>query len=107
MPTLVIHAPFSEVQQNQKQSFTQTVATGRGDGYAIWISLFQQLSPGDPVIVICRVHKKQAVGKLAALTPTEKTGSGIQRYDVLMTDLKLEPFTQGKTPLNRNGVAVI
>ena len=107
MPTLVIHAPFSEVQHNQKQSFTQTVATGRGDGYAIWNSLFQKLALGDPVVVICRVHRKQASGKIAALKPTEKTGNGIQRYDVLMTDLKTEPFTHGRTPLNRNGVAVI
>jgi hypothetical protein len=107
MPTLVIHAPHSQVQQSQKQSFNQTVATGRGDGYAINSGLFGQLAPGDSVVVICKVHKKQAVGKLRELIPTEKTGTGMQRYDVVMTDLTLTPYTHENTRLNRNGVTVV
>ncbi len=107
MPTLVIHAPHSQVQHNRKQSFDQTVAAGRGDGYAIWRSLFEQLSPGDEVVVICKVHQKQASGRIKELKPTEKTGAGMQRYDVIMEDLKLTPYTHGDTKLNRNGVAVI
>ena len=107
MPTLVIHAPHSQVQQNHKQSFNQTLANGRGDGYAINSGLFQQLSPGDDVVVICKVHKKQAIGQIKELLPTVKTGTGMQRYDVIMTNLKTVPFTHGDTMLNRNGVAVI
>lgn len=107
MPTLVIHAPHSQVQQSQKQSFNQTVATGRGDGYAISSGLFQQLSPGDPVIVICKVHQKQAAGQIKELIPTAKTGTGMQRYDVIIANLKPVPFTHADTKLNRNGVAVV
>jgi hypothetical protein len=107
MSTLVIHAPHSQVQQSQKQSFTQTVATGRGDGYAISSRLFQQLSPGDDVVVMCKVHQRQAAGKIKELIPTEKTGTGMQRYDVNMTNLREVPFTHKHTRLNRNGVAVI
>jgi hypothetical protein len=107
MSTLVIHAPHSEVQQNQKQSFDQTLATGRGDGYAISSGLFQQLSPGDDVVVIYKVHHKQAAGQIKDLIPTVKTGTGMQHYDVIMANLESVPFTHGDTRLNRNGVAVI
>lgn len=107
MPTLVIHAPHSEVKQNQKQSFGQTVATGRGDGYAISRNLFQQLSPGDDAIVICKVHQKQAVGKIKELIPTVKAGNGIQRYDVVIDNLESVPYTAENVRLNRNGVTVI
>jgi hypothetical protein len=107
MPTLVIHAPYSQVQQNDRKSFDQTVSTGIGEGYAINRSLFQELSPGDPVVVICKVHQKQARGRIKQLRPTEKAGNGIQRYDVVMEDLQTESFTHGTTRLNRNGVAVV
>jgi len=107
MPTLVIHAPHSQVQQNQKQSFNQTLATGRGDGYAIGRGLFNQLSPGDDVVVICKVHQKQAAGQIKELIPTVKTGTGMQRYDVVMVNLKPVAYTHGNTRLNRNGVTVI
>ena len=107
MPTLVIHAPHSQVQQNQKQSFNQTLATGRGDGYAISKRLYDQLSPGDDVVVICKVHQKQAAGQIKELIPTVKSGNGIQRYDVIMVNLKSVAYTHGNTGLNRNGVAVI
>ncbi len=107
MPTLVIHAPHSQVQQNQKQSFSQTLATGRGDGYAISRGLFSRLSPGDAVIVICKVHQEQATGQIKELIPTVKTGTGMQRYDVIMVNLKPVAYTHGNTRLNRNGVTVI
>ena len=107
MPTLVIHAPHSEVKQNQNQSFNQTFTTGRGDGYAISSGLFTQISPGDAVVMICKVHKKQAEGRIKELCPTVKAGNGIQRYDVLMVDLKMVPYTHESIRLNRNGVTVI
>lgn len=107
MPTLVIHAPYSQVQQNGKMSFDQTVATGIGHGYAISRSLIQQLSSGDPVVVICKVHHKQATGRIKQLRPTDKAGNGLQRYDVHMEDLQKGSYTHGSTRLNRNGVAVV
>ena len=107
MHTLIIHAPHSQVQQNQKQSFNQTVETERGDGYAISKRLFQQLSPGDDVVVICREFQKQAAGKIKELIPTEKARNGIQRYDVIMVNLKQVQYTHGNIKLNRNGVAVL
>lgn len=107
MPTLVIHARHSEAERNQKRSFEQTVRTGIGDGYAISRGLFQQLAPGDPVLVICKDHRRQASGRIRRLKPTEKTANGIQRYDVFMDDLKQVPFDSGGVPLTRTGVAVI
>ena len=95
------------MQQNQKQSFNQTLATGRGDGYAISRGLFNQLSPGDDIIVICKVHQKQAAGQIKELIPTVRTGTGMQRYDVIMVNLKPVAYTHSNTSLNRNGVAVI
>lgn len=107
MATLVIHAPHSQVQQNQRQSFNQTVENQRGDGYAISRRLFQQLSPGDDVIVICKEHQKQAAGKIKEFKKAGKTGTGMLRYDVIMANLKQVPYTYGNIKLNRNGVAVI
>jgi hypothetical protein len=65
------------------------------------------LSPDDPVVVICNVHQKQARGRIKELLPTEKAANGVQRYDVVMQDLRPEPYTHSMTPLNRNGVAVV
>ena len=41
------------------------------------------------------------------LIPTVKTGTGMQRYDVIMTNLKMVEDNHGMTKLNRNGVTVI
>lgn len=82
MPTLIIHAPDSQADKNLKQTFQSTVSTGIGTGYAIYSGLFEQLSPGDNVVVICKKPQKQAAGKIKELIPTEKARNGIQRYDV-------------------------
>ena len=107
MSTLVIHTPPSEVRQNQKRSFHQTIETGVGRGYALNSRIYEQVSSGAPVVVICKAHKKQAEGLIRQLVPTEKTGNGIQRYDVVIVGLHITPFTHGATKLNRNGVAVV
>jgi hypothetical protein len=107
MPTLVIHTPYSQAQQSGYKSFDQAVSTESAQGYAIPRSLHEQLSPGDPVVVICKVQEKQARGRIKELRPTEKAGNGIQRYDVVMEDLRTEPYTHGATPLTRNGVAIV
>jgi hypothetical protein len=47
----------------------------------------------------------RAEGELTELIPKSKTGSGIQRYDVHIRNLKMVPYKPER--LNRNGIAVI
>jgi hypothetical protein len=105
MSKLVIHAPRSKSQQEGKRSFAETIATSIGDGYAISLTLFRQLDPGDGVIVLNKDTRQRAEGTLVRLQPNGATGSGIQRYDVFMQNLVMVPYQS--EPLNRNGVAVI
>jgi hypothetical protein len=105
MATLVIHAPLQKALQQGKRSFAQTFATGIGDGYAIARRLFQQLSPGDGVILLDKDTLQRAEGTIAGLQPNGWTGNGIQRYDVLLQNLAMVPYQSDS--LNRNGVAVI
>ncbi len=107
MPTLFIHVPYSKVEESKKKSFTQTVATGRGDGFAISRGQFQQLKPGDPIVVICRTHKKKAAGQIRELIPTEKAGNGLQRYDIVIAGLEPVPYTHEDVIFHRTGVAVL
>jgi hypothetical protein len=107
MPTLVIHAPSSLARLSGYKSFDQIVSDGKAMGYAIPRGLFQQLSPDDPVVVICNAHQKQASGRIEQLVPTEKAGNGQQRYDVVIKDLRPERYTHAMTPLGRSGVAVV
>ncbi|MCA1596220.1 MAG: hypothetical protein LC772_07320 [Chloroflexi bacterium] len=107
MPTLILHTPHFPAGEQRKQSFDETVATGRGDRYAINGRLFEQLSPGDRVVVICKHHQRQAEGIIAQFIPIVKTRNGIQRYDVVMENLVVVPFSLGNVRLNRNGIAVI
>ena len=107
MPTLIIHTPYSQIDLNEKRSFSQTVEKSIGYGYAISNRLFKQLSPGDPVVVICKEHRKQAEGQLQELKPTEKAENGMQRYDVLMANLKTSEYTHENTKLERTGVQVL
>jgi hypothetical protein len=105
MRTLVINAPKAKVEQESKQSFESTLGSGVGDGYAIAGSLFAQLSAGCGVVLLDKDQRKRAEGTLVQLVPTEKTGNGIQRYDVHIKTLKIVPYSPES--LNRNGVAVI
>jgi hypothetical protein len=105
MSTLVINAPKAKVIQESKQSFEATFASGVGDGYAIAKSLFGQVSTGSGVVLLDKDQEKRAEGTLVQLVPTEKTGNGIQRYNVHIRNLKMVPYKPES--LNRNGVAVI
>ncbi len=107
MPTLILHASYSQARYDLKPNFDQTMKTGKGTGYAINNALSQRLSPGDDVIVICKAEEKQAAGKIERLIPTVKTGGGVQRYDIIMLDLEEVPYTCGNVALNRNGVAIL
>jgi hypothetical protein len=105
MPTLVLNAPAGKAEQESKRSFESTLASGIGDEYAIWRSLCVQVTPGCGVILLDKDRERRAEGTLIRLDAKSKTGSGIQRYDVYMKDLKIVPYKPER--LNRNGVAVI
>jgi hypothetical protein len=105
MTTLVINAPKAKAEQEGKRSFVDTLASGVGDGYAIWRSLFAQLSPGCRVVLLCKDAEKRAEGRLVKLEPNGKTDSGVQRYDVYMASLREVEYKSER--LNRNGVAII
>jgi len=105
MATLVINAPKAKIKQTSAQSFETTLITGVGDGYAIWKRLAAQLDAGSGVVLLDKDQGKRAEGTLVQLVPIEKTGSGIQRYEVHMKNLRMVPYKSER--LNRNGVAVI
>ena len=104
MTTLVIHAPKWRAQQDAR-SFENTFASGVGDGYAIASRLYAQVHVGCKVVLLCKETRKRAEGQLVGLDPDEKTGNGIQRYNVRMKNLQMVPYKPES--LNRNGVAVI
>jgi hypothetical protein len=106
MATLVINAPKAEIRQTNAQSFETTFTSGVGDGYAIAKGLFAQLSAGCGVVLLDKDQRKRAEGTLVRLVRIdEKTGNGIQRYEVHMKNLRMVPYKSER--LNRNGVAVI
>jgi hypothetical protein len=105
MVTLVINAPREKVQAEAKKSFQNTFDTGIGEGYAIAMKLFEQCRPGCTVVLLSKDERKRAEGKLVKLVPTVKTGSGMQRYDVYIDNMRMVPYKS--EALNRNGVAVI
>jgi len=105
MSTLVMNAPRAKSEQENKQSFEATFESGIGDGYAISKGLFSRLSAGSGVVLLDKDQGKRAEVMLLQLVPTEKTGNGIQRYDVHVKNLKMVPYKPES--LNRNGVTVI
>lgn len=104
MTTLVIHTPKWKVQQENAKSFEGVMASGVGDGYAIPKSSVQKLCVGCDVVLLSKGERKRAEGKLRELIPTSKTGSGMQRYDVHIANLKRVPFMD--ECLSRTGIAV-
>ena len=109
MKTLVIHAPKSAVNRGSR-SFQDTFSKQVGDEYGIFPSLFAQIKPGCPVILLSNPEKQQAEGRLVKLTPRTIT-RGVQRYDVEITKPKMVTYRGDQPPLkrclNRWGVAVI
>src|SRR5438045_1079830 len=104
MPTLVINVPSWKENESGAKSFRQICSDQVASGFAIWTRLIDRINPGCPVVLLCKDQRRRAEGKIARLIPTEKTGSGIQRYDVHIVDLRLVPYKP--EDLNRNGVAV-
>ena len=105
MATLVIHAPLKKTQQQGKRSFAQTLAVGIGDAYALSNSQFQQVGPGDDLILLDKDTQQRAEGSMVGLQPNGWTGTGMRRYDVFMQDMVIVPYQN--VPLRRWGVAVI
>jgi hypothetical protein len=105
MLTLVINAPKTKVQEENKQSFEKTFRSGIGDEYAIWSHWVPLLVTGSRVVLLSKDEELRAEGELLELIPKSKTGSGIQRYDVHIKNLKMVPYKPER--LNRNGVAII
>jgi len=105
MPTLVIHAPRTMAQSQNKRSFQQTVQTGVGDGYAITQKERALITSGWDVVVLDKDSRNRAEGKLVRLDPNGWTKSGIQRYDVHIARLTSVPYQP--EALNRRGVAIL
>jgi hypothetical protein len=99
-----MNAPFTKYLQEGKRSFAQTLISGVGDGYAVYPRLFQQISPGERLILLDKDTRRRAEGILVGLQPNGWTLNGIQRYDVLMRDMAIVPYQS--IPLERTGVAV-
>lgn len=104
MTTLIIHAPAGQSRLG-KRSFERTLRTRVGRGYAIWKRLREKCYKGCAVVVLSKDEERRAEGRLAKLVPTVKTDSGIQRYDVHMTDLREVRYRD--EAVNRNGVNVL
>ncbi|MCX5990928.1 MAG: hypothetical protein NTZ04_01135 [Chloroflexi bacterium] len=101
--TLVIHAPRYQVG---KKSFEAVFSSRTGVGYIIYDRDKSRLQvPGSNVVLLANDLKRRAEGCLIKLTPTTKTKSGRQRYDVLVdkwTEVVFKPER-----LNRCGIAII
>ena len=105
MPTLVIHAPAWAARALGRRNFATVLRTGTGRNFAIANNLRLRIAAGCKVVVLDKNTRQRAEGVLALLTPTAKTASGIQRYDVVMNHLA--PVVYKPEKLNRCGVAVI
>lgn len=103
MPTLVINAPS---YQNSKRSFSGTISTGVGNGYALNSKILPLVKKGQAVILLDKTARKRATGVIAKIDPTGiTTGNGIPRFDIHISGLKQCAYKPES--LNRNGVAII
>jgi hypothetical protein len=89
MLTLVINAPKAKAQEENKRSFKSTFQSRVGDEYAIWSHWVPLLGPGCRVVLLSKDEELRAEGELVELVRKSKTGSGIQRYDVHIKNLKM------------------
>lgn len=105
MTSLVLHAPSGKARQEGKKSFDETVQDSVGDGYAIGLKSYRKIDPGCRVVVLDKDTRRRAEGRLVKLEPTERTGSGMQRYNVHISDLTIVPYKSES--LTRTGIAVI
>jgi hypothetical protein len=105
MATLAINASLKMAQQQGKRSFVQTLTARVADGYALSRAQFQQLNPGDHILLLEKETGQCAEGTLVGLQPNGCTLNYMQRYDVLMQNMIMVPYRNVR--LRRWGVAVI
>lgn len=105
MTTLVIHAPSGKARREGKKSFDETLKNGRGDGYAIDSKRYHLVYPGCRVVLLDKDKRQRAEGWLVELEETEKTGSGMQRYNVYVENMVIVPYRS--EILTHWGIAVI
>ncbi len=99
MPKLIINAPSSK---KNKAPFDKILKSGIGPRYAIpkWIA--DIVNRGCDVVLLDTRGKRRSEGTLIKdLVKRDKTGIGMQRYDVFIDDIKTVPYKPEK--LNRWG----
>ncbi len=104
MTTLVIHAPRSKAQSENKRSFERTFEAGIGDRYAIARNELALITPGLNVVLLDKDSRQRAEGTLIRLEPNGRTRTGMQRYDVYIANLGLVPYRPEN--LNWRGIAI-
>ncbi len=106
MPTLLLLAPRSQTQPGtHRKDFYTILASGVGPDYGISKNQMGQISVGMRVIVFDRDRSLQAEGEVTGYTATSKAGNGVQRYDVSIRNLALQPYANPPR-VNRFGVAI-
>ncbi len=107
MTTLYLNVPQDKVDGAGKKSYSDTVNSGVGSGYAIPLKQAMLCVPGSFVVLLCQATRQRAQGKLTMLTPTgETTGGGMVRYDVYMEDLATAPYQPAPANFGRTGILV-
>ena len=106
MATLFLLAPRSKTQPGtHRKDFYTILANGVGPDYGISNNLIQQITVGMDVVVFDRDRRVQAMGVISDYVPTTKAANGVQRYDILIGGLVIQPYTNPPR-VNRFGVAI-
>lgn len=102
---LVIHAPTSKAQSERKRSFSETVDTKVGDGYALSRNEYPLAMKCSEVIVLDNERENRAKGRLVRIEQEGWTRSGMPRYNIHMDNLRIERYEYVK--VNRRGIAFV
>ncbi len=106
MPTLFLLAPHSKTDPGtHRKDFYAILANGVGPDYGISSNLIVQVAAGMRAVVFDRDRRLQAEGTVTSFAPTTKAGNGVQRYDVSIRSLTLQPYTNPPR-VNRFGVGI-
>lgn len=106
MSTLFLLAPKSKNNpSSHHKDFYTIFNSGVGPDYGISQGQLVQIFVGMPVILFDRDLKRQASGTVVSYTPTTKAGNGVQRYDVRIRNLTVQPY-DNPPRVNRFGVAI-
>jgi hypothetical protein len=107
MSTLFLLAPKSKNNPSSHQKDFDTIfETGVGPDYGISQGQITRIFVGMPVILFDRDLQRQASGTIAGYTVTTKAGNGVQRYDVKISNFRLQKYTNPPR-VNRFGVTIL